>query len=795
MKRIKNIFLLIVVFSGFQIQAQTIQMTIPDYSATFGDNILVSLNVDNSVSGYNVMSYQFHITYNSNILTLSSIEVAGTMSDTWGTPTYNNSNPGTILIANAGTTVLSGTGVLLNLSFNCTGAGGTGVTFFSGTSNNYFNEGYPPMTFDNGYVTVSALPTLNVNPDVGLLAVGEQLQFGVSGGTAPYTWDVTNPAVAGINSLGLLTANAHGSTKVSAEDDVGVLGETTGLIEIRAMKLTIPSVSEWQGGTIEVPINTTSLTGLNIMSGNIEISFNGNILTPTGINTTGTLLSGYSNIIWNNNIEGLLDIAFAGTAALSGSGVLFYIQFDITALNTGNSSINFGEALFNETLLAKTENGHFTMITFGTIYISPGTWNMVAGETKQFTASGGVPPYTWSSSDNAVATIDGAGILTAHESGIIQITADDDVGASGNSGNITIYDTYVTLPHVSATLGSIYDMPVLISTLPAGQSVFAIEGTISFESPELEALDIATTGTMTSGWTFAKSISGNTITFAGAGVTPFSSAGAMFKISFQLTGDLTQGENAWVNFNSIMLNEGIPLPETMNGSITGTSGVIVNLTANLEGPFEVTNMKTGLNPGLIPNNQIYNTAPWNYSGSESFGAIPNGNVVDWVLVEIRETAGSAASATPGTMIARQAALLLSNGDIVGTDGLSKLILGATITNNLYVVIWHRNHLGIMSSVPLTLSGGVYSYDFTTQSTKAYGTNAQINLGGGEYGMYAGNADGNGSVNQSDIDSKWANEAGSMGYFSGDMDLDSQVNNQDKNDVWLPNNGEGDQVPD
>jgi hypothetical protein len=795
MKRIKiNIITIIAVLSGYFIQAQPIQMTIPDDVATVGDIITIPVNVDNSLTGFDVLSYQFRIYFNSTRLSLNSIEVAGTMSASWGIPVYNNSEPNYVNIANAGTTALTGTGTLFNMIFTCVGAGATWINFDGDEVNNYFNEGYPPMLYDDGYVTVSALPTININPDDGLLSVGEQLQFSVSGGTPPYTYDVTDPAVASIDASGLLTALSQGFTKVTAEDDNGITDETTGFIEVRALKLILPDTSEWQGASIEIPVYTSSIDGLGILSGDLDFSFNANILTPTGINKTGTLLESYSNIQYNNTVAGEFSVSFAGTTPLTGSGVLFYIQFDISAVNSGNTWIYFEDAMFNESIPAKTDDGLFTMITFGTISINPNTYTIVAGETKQFVASGGVPPYNWSTTDPTVASIDGAGILTALKSGVIQINVTDNVGASGTSGNIEVYDTYVSLPHVNGSLGTQYDMPVLISTVPAGQDVFSVQGTISFETPELLALDIITTGTMTDGWVFAKNISGNTISFAGAGVVSFNSPGAMFKVRFQLTGDLTNGENAYVNIDNIMLNEGLPLPLTVNGSITGTGGIILSLDALLEGPFSGTNMRTDLNPWLMPLNQPYNVVPWSYFGTESVGAVPNGDVVDWILVELRDAPGGPATATPATRVARQAGFVLRDGSIVATDGISNMIFGVSITNNLFVAIWHRNHLGIMSAVPLTFGGGLYSYDFTTAASQAY-LSGQQNLGGGYFGMYAGDADGNGEVHQDDIDIRWSSEAGSSGYFGGDMDMNSQVDNLDKNEVWLSNLLLTDQVPD
>ncbi len=88
-------------------------------------------------------------------------------------------------------------------------------------------------------------------------------------------------------------------------------------------------------------------------------------------------------------------------------------------------------------------------------------------------------------------------------------------------------------------------------------------------------------------------------------------------------------------------------------------------------------------------------------------AIPNANVVDWVLVELRD-APSAAAATSATRIARQAAFILNDGSIVGLDGSSVLQFNNAINQQLFVIVNHRNHLGVLSANALTQSGGIYS---------------------------------------------------------------------------------------
>ncbi|RLD59270.1 MAG: hypothetical protein DRJ05_06640, partial [Bacteroidetes bacterium] len=224
-----------------------------------------------------------------------------------------------------------------------------------------------------------------------------------------------------------------------------------------------------------------------------------------------------------------------------------------------------------------------------------------------------------------------------------------------------------------------------------------------------------------------------------------------------------------------------------------TSTPAIELTILLEGPFDGTIMDTDLNAGgHLPLNHPYNSLPWNYWGSETVAAIPNANVVDWVYVEYRD-AVDAVSATEATRIGRDAGFILNDGSVVDLDGVSNLFFSGSVTNNLYVVVYHRNHLGVMSSVPLIFGGGAFTYDFTTSAGQAHGSN-EVSLGGGKYGLFGGDMNGDGTIDASDLSGQWNNNAGTTGYLSGDANMDSQVDNKDKNDIWFGNNGESVLIP-
>ncbi len=211
----------------------------------------------------------------------------------------------------------------------------------------------------------------------------------------------------------------------------------------------------------------------------------------------------------------------------------------------------------------------------------------------------------------------------------------------------------------------------------------------------------------------------------------------------------------------------------------------------LEGAFNGSDMDPFTGSGM-PLSQPYNNSPFNYPGDESVIEIPSG-VVDWMLVELRDAA-SPATATGAKIIERKAAFLKDDGSVVDIDGFSNLQFSLPVSDSLYIVVFHRNHLAIISNFGLTESGGVYSYDFTLSAGQAFGSNAQKDLGSGVFGMIAGDANADGSVDDLDKSGSWSMETGLSGYLPSDLDMDGQSNNMDKNDFWQINEGDSSHVP-
>jgi hypothetical protein len=194
----------------------------------------------------------------------------------------------------------------------------------------------------------------------------------------------------------------------------------------------------------------------------------------------------------------------------------------------------------------------------------------------------------------------------------------------------------------------------------------------------------------------------------------------------------------------------------------------------LEGPYSGGSMITALNTGgYIPLNQPFNTTPWNYAGTESVTSIPSG-VVDWTLIELRSTTTN--------VVARRAAFIKSDGSLVDLNGTSQLSFAGVLLGNYYVVIYHRNHLAVMTANTVSLSNNPTLYDLTLAQTQAYGNNPMKNLAAGVFGLFTADTDGNGTVNATDRSNTW-NQRNLSSYYGTDVDLSGTVNAADRSSVW------------
>ncbi len=95
---------------------------------------------------------------------------------------------------------------------------------------------------------------------------------------------------------------------------------------------------------------------------------------------------------------------------------------------------------------------------------------------------------------------------------------------------------------------------------------------------------------------------------------------------------------------------------------------------------------------------------------------------------------------------------------------------------------------------ITKIKNVTTYDFSTGIDKYYGNNAAVEIEPGVWGMFSGDGDENGEVNDDDKNIVWRKDNGTLGYKAGDYNINGGVNIDDRNLYWRKNKGKKSQVP-
>lgn len=129
---------------------------------------------------------------------------------------------------------------------------------------------------------------------------------------------------------------------------------------------------------------------------------------------------------------------------------------------------------------------------------------------------------------------------------------------------------------------------------------------------------------------------------------------------------------------------------------TGACAMELAIKIFLQGPFDNSTDLMGddlRQASLLPSSFGGN----NLTGANVLATTGNDAIVDWVEIELRP------SNDPSTVISQRAALLQRDGDVVDVDGVSPLNYDTLPAGDYHIAVKHRNHLGIMSNMTVTVN--------------------------------------------------------------------------------------------
>lgn len=312
----------------------------------------------------------------------------------------------------------------------------------------------------SGNINIVPVPSLSISPMFMMLQPNDTLPFSIDGGAPPYQWSVSDPFVATIDNTGDLVALEVGITTVTATDAVGN-SVTTGSIEVQGGSMQILPVDnnlaingilqvKAEGG---VPPYQWRVTDSSVASIDNQGQLVGKspgkvvvrIMDAMGEKATSNAIVVTESTILTINPENALLIPGESILVLASGGTPPYtLEVSNTAVTEFNEvsklltavGVGMSSVVVTDGAGEKYQSGIFEVRD---ITATPDTGSLVVGESLQFSASGGIAPYSWSVNTSSVAKIDAnSGFVMTFAPGAFIVTATDAEGVDGKTSAITV---------------------------------------------------------------------------------------------------------------------------------------------------------------------------------------------------------------------------------------------------------------------------------------------------------------------------------------------------------------------
>jgi hypothetical protein len=138
------------------------------------------------------------------------------------------------------------------------------------------------------------------------------------------------------------TITGTGGEKTHSTNVTLIINPIGGVVNV-----TLPDTCAEPESFILLPIWVSDLTGLEVYSSEITLTFDSNVLQATDASTMGTIAHGWGPPTYNIK-NGSIAIAMAGAEPLEGEGVLLWVGFNIIGTIEDSTIIHFQKMIFND---------------------------------------------------------------------------------------------------------------------------------------------------------------------------------------------------------------------------------------------------------------------------------------------------------------------------------------------------------------------------------------------------------------------------------------------------------------
>ncbi|MBT9558108.1 MAG: right-handed parallel beta-helix repeat-containing protein [Myxococcales bacterium] len=262
-----------------------------------------------------------------------------------------------------------------------------------------YEGGTSPVHFDDYVITLS--------PAYPVVKVGETVQLTCSGAASACTWSSHDPAVAVVSADGLVVGQAAGIAIITATDANDLSAQVAVAV--------IPQDGDSGSGTVTVPL-AFAPTAIECVEGDRH----------------GVVLYGGK-------------APYESIAVESGAGLLIELTAEEDGgVLTGNAEI-VCLAEGTSTVIGVDATGKLAELTVvvkpNPVLVNPSAVTLTVGQSTWLNVSGGVAPFTYASSNDAVAPVSATGEVTGLAEGSATITV-----RSANGRTATVAVTVEAVP-------------------------------------------------------------------------------------------------------------------------------------------------------------------------------------------------------------------------------------------------------------------------------------------------------------------------------------------------------------
>ena len=317
------------------------------------------------------------------------------------------------------------------------------------------------------------------------------------------------------------------------------------------------------GDVVSVPVTTSDLTGLDVVSFELNVRWGTSTAELVGVETVGTLTDGVDISFSSNGDRGT--IVGSVDAPLSAAGTLLELQILLNGPNLGNRTFFFDGAILNEGTPAVTSltNGQLRIDALPNLNVTPPSAEVLVGESVILSVDGGAAPYAFASTDPIVADFAGTdGELVGNAPGVVDVVVTEAGGTIGVSGPYAVRAIRLGASDVGGAPGRTVRIPLTI-TDPSAYGVLSAEFGLSWPANlgEVVGFDLVGTVAGDAGWTqVAWSGASTSASFALAGASPLAASGVLLFVDFAIDPDRSTSD-VDIAPTAAVFNENLPAIE------------------------------------------------------------------------------------------------------------------------------------------------------------------------------------------------------------------------------------------